>query len=126
MCPRPRQRDDRHHLDLLRRERKGVMELIGTVLVAVPIGYFIRNRLAAFVTYIAVHGIIFTFQTMELVREWVGGSTDAFPKDPATTPWAYLVVNAVIFAAGLGLVWLGNRLGNRRRTGTAQPVDLAA
>jgi predicted Na+-dependent transporter len=102
------------------------MELIVLVLVPFPLGYFIRNRLAAFVAYIAVHGVIFTFQTLELIREWVGGSTAAFPKDPNTAPWAYGLVNAIIFAVGLGLVWLGHRLRNRRRAEAAHPVDLAA
>jgi hypothetical protein len=102
------------------------MELIAMLLLPLPIGYLIRNRLAAFVTYIAAHGMIFTFQTMELVREWVGGSTTAFAKDPNTASWPYLLVNAIIFAAGLGLVWLGHRLGSRRRARAERPVDLAA
>jgi len=103
------------------------MELIAMLLVPFPIGYLVRNRLAAFVAYIAVHSVIFTYQSMALVREWVGGSTAAFPKNPAAVPWAYGLANAIIFAAGLGLVWLGHRLGNRRRATAAQsPVDLAA
>jgi hypothetical protein len=86
----------------------------------------VRNRLAAFVTYIAVHGFVFTYQTLELLREWVGGSTAAFPKDSNASAWPYALVNAIIFAAGLGLVWLGHRLRSRRQAKAAQPVDLAA
>jgi hypothetical protein len=102
------------------------MELLAMLLVPLPIGYLIRNRLAAFLIYVAVHNMIFTYQTMSLVREWVGGSTTAFPKDPGAAPWAYGLVNAVIFAAGLGLVWLGHWLRDRRRAQASQPVDLAA
>ena len=62
---------------------------------------------------------------MSLVREWVGGSTVAFPKDPGAAPWTYGLVNAIIFAAGLGLVWLGHWLRNHRRAQASQSVDLA-
>ncbi|HEU4421767.1 MAG TPA: hypothetical protein VFR67_04405 [Pilimelia sp.] len=102
------------------------MELIAMVLVPFPLGYLMRNRLAAFVTYIAVHSFIFTYQTLELTREWVGGSTEAFAKDPGTPALPYALVNAIIFSAGLGLVWLGHRLASRRRAKTAAHVDLAA
>ncbi|MET7399769.1 hypothetical protein ABZS66_40455 [Dactylosporangium sp. NPDC005572] len=103
------------------------MELIAMVLVPFPVGFLVRNRLAAFVTYVAVHGFVFTAQTLNLLVEWVGGSTEAFGAYPdASDPevLAYLVVNAVIFAAGLGLVWLGHRLGARRRARSAAPVAL--
>jgi hypothetical protein len=101
------------------------MELILMLLVAFPIGFFVRNRLAAFVTYIAIHSFVFTFQTMELLREWVRGSTAAFPAEVHNfDAFPYGIVNLLIFAAGLGLVWLGHRLGSKRRK--PQTVDLAA
>ena len=102
------------------------MELIAMLLLPLPIGYLVRNRTAAFVTYIAVHGFIFTYQTLELTREWVRGSTEAFDKDAGVPALPYVIVNAVIFAAGLGLVWLGQRLAARRRAKAAAAVDLAA
>ena len=64
------------------------------VLVPLPLGYFIRQRIVAFIAYIAVHAFTFTFQTALLVRAWVGGSAEAFPQDPMRPPWAYLFVNA--------------------------------
>ncbi|WP_238010002.1 hypothetical protein KZZ52_34680 [Dactylosporangium sp. AC04546] len=103
------------------------MELIVMLLVPFPVGLLVRNRPAAFVTYVAVHGFVFTAQTLNLLVEWVGGSTEAFgayPDASDTELLAYLVVNAVIFAAGLGLVWLGSRLGARRRARAAAPVAL--
>jgi hypothetical protein len=103
------------------------MELILMVLAPFPIGFFMRNRLAAFVTYIAVHGFVFTFQTLNLIIEWVGGSQQAFgayPKASNTDVFSYGVVNLVIFAVGLGLVYLGHRLGARRRARSGAPVAL--
>jgi hypothetical protein len=102
------------------------MELIVTLLVAFPIGYFVRDRLVAVLAYIAVHSFVFSFQAMQLTREWVGGSTEAFSKNPGTVPWAYFVVNLVIYAAGFGLVLLGARLATRRRRHHADAVELTA
>jgi hypothetical protein len=94
------------------------MELIVTLLVAVPIGYFVRGRVVAFLAFVAVHSFVFTFQSMELTREWVGGDNSAYPKSPKVIAWSYGVVNLVIYAGGFGLVILGGRLARRRRGGT--------
>jgi hypothetical protein len=48
------------------------MDII-TLLIALPIGYLIRHRLTVMVTFIAAHSFIYTFQSMELTREWFGG-----------------------------------------------------
>lgn len=98
------------------------MELIVMIVTALPLGFFIKNRTAAYVALIAIHGFVFTFQSVDLITEWAGGSTDAFgpyPKADNSQIWAYGVVNLVIFAAGLGLVTLGYYLANRRRNKTA-------
>jgi hypothetical protein len=100
------------------------MELIILVLVAFPLGFFFRNRLAAYVAYIAVHSFVFSFQNLTLTREWVGGDYAAFDKDPSSTPWAYGLVNLVIYAVGFGLITLGYRLGAKRREKSAA-VELA-
>ncbi|WP_261555672.1 hypothetical protein [Frankia tisae] len=92
------------------------MELITMVLAAFPIGFFIRSRLASYLTYIAVHSFVFSFQSMELTREWTGGDDSAFPKNPHTVAWSYGAANLLIYAVGLGLVTLGFWLRNRRRT----------
>lgn len=101
------------------------MELIVMLLVPLPLGLLIRHRLAAFVAYIAVHSFVFTFQSLSLLLEWEGGDTSAFGKDPGT-PWSYGIVNALIFAVGLGLVALGHWLRNRKRSRATDPVDIAA
>jgi len=100
------------------------MELIVMIIAAFPLGYFVRPRSAAYVAYIALHSYVFSFQNMELTREWVGGNHHAFPKDPNTVPWSYAVVNLAIYAVGLGLVTLGHRLAGRRQTRTSSGVDL--
>ena len=47
------------------------MELIVMLLAPFPIGFFMRNRLAAFVTYIALHGFVFTFQSLSLTSAFL-------------------------------------------------------
>jgi hypothetical protein len=100
------------------------MELI-LLIAPLPLGFFLRSRVVAFLTYIAVHSFVFTFQSTSLTLAWVTGSDAAFERSGAT-PWPYLVVNAVIYAAGLGLVALGAWLRERRQTRRTAPVDLAA
>jgi hypothetical protein len=102
------------------------MELIVTLLIAVPIGYLVRERLIAVLTFVAVHSFVFTFQCMALTREWVGGDTSAYPKNPNTVPWAYGMVNLIIYAGGVGLVLLGGHLAARRRRRNAEAVELTA
>ena len=101
------------------------MELIVTVLLAFPLGFALRSRTAAFLAFIAVHSFVFTFQSLQLLRAWTAGDTSAFAADADTVPWSYLVVNAVIYAAGLGLVALGHRVRSRRAARPAQAADLA-
>ena len=103
------------------------MELVVMVIAPFPIGFFVRSRLAAFVAYIAVHAFVFTFQSLNLLIEWAGGSEEAFGPFPDASTGnvlSYGAVNLVIYAVGLGLVYLGSRLGARRRARTAGPVAL--
>jgi hypothetical protein len=101
-----------------RTAKEAPMELIVTILVAFPLGFLIRNRMAAFVAYIAVHAFVFTFQAVNLMVEWVGGRESAFgpyPKGSDSDVLAYGLVNLVIYAAGFGLVYAGSRVAARRR-----------
>jgi hypothetical protein len=101
------------------------MELITTLLIALPLGYFIRPRMTAYLAYVAVHGYAFTLQSTQLTREWVGGSTEAFSKNPDTIPWAYALMNLAIYSLGFGLVTLGAVAAARRKSRVAGAVDLA-
>lgn len=105
------------------------MEVIIMLLAPLPIGFLVRHRLAAYLTYIAIHAFVFTFQTLALILEWVGGSKAAFgpyPKASHSQLWAYVAVNTAIYAVGLGLVTLGLRLGAKRRVKQANAVNLDA
>ena len=101
------------------------MELIATLVVAFPLGFFIRQRLGAYLAYVALHSFLFTFQTATLTRAWVGGSTEAFTKDPNAAGWQYAIVNLAIYALGFGLITLGGLVAARRRTRVPGAVDLA-
>lgn len=92
------------------------MIAIVTILLAFPLGFFLRSHLAANVAYGMAYLWAFTFQGVYLTRMWVGGDHSAYPKDPDTIPVAYGSVCAAIFAVGFGLVALGHRVGSRRRT----------
>lgn len=91
------------------------MIAIVTVLLAFPIGLFVRSHLNANVAYAIAYLWAFTYQGVALTREWVGGDTSAFPKNPDTVPVSYGLVAAAIFAVGFGLVALGHKVGSGRR-----------
>lgn len=101
------------------------MELIIMLLAPFPIGYFIRNRMAAYLAYVALHSFVFTFQSTTLLKEWTGGDYSAYVKNPAAVDWSYAVVNLLIFAAGLGLVALGSWLSARRQHAVLPAVNPA-
>jgi hypothetical protein len=77
------------------------MELIAAVVIAGPLGYFVRNSRTSLIAYLAIWVVIFPVQSA------IVGFVDDF--DPL-----YLVVNAVILVAGVGLNRLGARLRERR------------
>ncbi|MGB2838975.1 MAG: hypothetical protein WBC76_04015 [Actinomycetes bacterium] len=93
------------------------MELIVMILVPLPLGFFVRKRIPAFIAYIAIHAYVFTFQTANLLLEWASGSTEAFGSFPDFNNgdvWAYGLINVIIYGVGLGLVEGGHRLRARR------------
>ena len=103
------------------------MELVLMVLLPFPLGFLVRPRLVAFVAYTAVHAFVFTVQTASLLLEWAGGSSSAFggrfPEYQQSEVWGYAVVNVVIYAVGLGLVALGQRVASSRRVAPALSVE---
>lgn len=102
------------------RPKGTTVALILMILAPLPLGFFVRNRLAAFVVWTALHAFVFTFQTLSLVLEWATGSSAAFgaafPAYEKAEMFAYGAVNLVIYAVGTGLLLLGARLGSRRRS----------
>jgi hypothetical protein len=92
------------------------MIAIVTVLLAFPLGFFLRSHLAANTAYAIAYLWAFTFQGIYLMRSWVGGDHSAFPKDPDTIPVGYGLVAAAVFIVGFGLVAVGHRVGAGRRS----------
>jgi hypothetical protein len=82
------------------------MELIAAILVAGPLGYFIktRTRVRGIALYLVLWTVIFPIQTAVVHAE---NADDIEPM--------YFVVNAVILAGGIGLNTLGARLRERRQ-----------
>ncbi len=93
------------------------MIAVVTVLLAFPLGYFLRSRLAANTAYAIAYLWAFAFQTQYLMLDSLGDG-----KDPAFRagefPWSYGVVTLAIFLAGFAVVSLGHWLRGRR-TGAA-------
>jgi hypothetical protein len=82
------------------------MELIAAILVAGPLGYFIktRTRVRGIAIYLVLWTVIFPIQTAVVHAE---NADDIEPM--------YFIVNAVILAGGIGLNTLGARLRERRQ-----------
>jgi hypothetical protein len=100
------------------------MNVIFTVLIAFPLGYFISQRSTAVISYVLANSFLFTFQTAFLVMKWVDGDEHAFGDhglDWSTKQnvqfYSYIVINGLIIAVGVGLVILGNKIRARRTEG---------
>lgn len=79
---------------------------------AVALGYFLTSRPAANTVYAIAYLWAFTFQTLYLLLDALGDSTEpAFEAGDA--PWGYGVVTLGIFLAGFALVALGHCLRER-------------
>lgn len=92
-----------------------------TVLIAFPLGYLLRSRLAANTTYAVAYLWAFVFQSTYLMLDSVGGGSDpAFVA--GDFPWSYGAVTLGIFLAGFGLVWVGGRVRALRRSRQPAPV----
>ena len=84
------------------------------MLVAFPLGYFVRSRLAANTTYAIAYLWAFVFQTLYLTLDSLGESKNpAF--ESSEFPLSYGIVTLAIFGVGFGLVSLGHRVGRGRR-----------
>lgn len=106
------------------------MNLFFTILVALPLGFFIARRQTALFSYLIVGSFLFTWQTLSVLLTWMSGGTglggasglgdsptSTFPITYANGELiAYGVVNAIITVAGVGMVLLGSRVRARRKT----------
>ncbi len=104
------------------------MVLVLAALVAFPLGFLLRDRRAAFLTFGLAFAHVFTFQTAQLVLEATRGADEAFG-DLSDPGWdwfgdtiGYFVFTTAIYAAGLALVAAGHAVRLRR---ARQLVDVS-
>ena len=99
------------------------MNLVYTILVALPLGFFLSSRSTAVLSYLLVGSYLFSFQSTWLLLQWLGHSSrsafgpfpEGFPARSSTSEvLGYGSVNAVITLVGIGLVLLGARIRSRR------------
>ena len=99
------------------------MIAIVTVLSAFALGYLIRSRLAANTAYAVAYLWAFTYQTLYLTLDALGGTSDAPAFEAGEFPLSYGLVALGIFGVGFGLVEGGHRFRARR---TARRLVTAA
>jgi hypothetical protein len=81
--------------------RRDTVELINAVLIAAPLGFFVRDRRLSLGAWLGIWAVVFPIQTV------VVQSNDEL--DPL-----YFVFNAVFLVLGIGLNLLGAHLRRRR------------
>lgn len=79
------------------------MELIAAVLIAGPLGYFVRSRRHALLAYLGLWVVVFPIQTIVVFSE-SGDDNNAL----------YFVFNALILTGGIALNTLGAHVRARR------------
>lgn len=101
------------------------MNLIYTVLVALPLGLLISSRSTAILTYLLIGSYLFSFQSTSVLLGWLahrgrsafGPFPEGFPAESSNGELiGYGVVNLIITLAGVGLVLVGARLRARRES----------
>ena len=99
------------------------MNLVYTVLLAFPLGFFVHSRGIAVLSYLLAGSYVFSYQNTTVLLDWLGHSSpsafgpfpDGFPANSSTSETiGYAVVNLIITLAGIGLVVLGHRIARRR------------
>ena len=89
------------------------MNVIFTVLFAFAIGFFVKQRGLAIVTYLALDALVFTMQTLNVLHDsWLDdqGRVTLTNGDSLV----YCGANIAIVAVGVGLVVLGTVVAQRR------------
>jgi hypothetical protein len=89
------------------------MNVIFTVLFAFGIGFFVKERGLAIVTYLALDAILFTMQTVNVLHDsWLDDQGRVTFTNGDSL--AYCGANIVIIAVGVALVALGTVVAQRR------------
>jgi hypothetical protein len=98
------------------------MIAIVTVLSAFTLGYLARTRLVANTAYAVAYLWAFTYQTLYLLLDALGGTSDAPAFEPGEFPLSYGLVALAILGVGFALVEVGHRLRLRRRSRRSELV----
>ena len=93
------------------------MIAIVTILLAFPLGYRVRARLAAHVVYGFAYLWAFTFQTLYLLLDALDPDSGAPAFETGGFPASYGLVTSGIFLVGFALVEAGHRVARRRTAG---------
>jgi hypothetical protein len=89
------------------------MNAIFTVLFAFGIGFFVKQRGLAIVSYLALDAILFTMQTVNVLHDsWLDDQGRVTFTNGDSL--AYCGINIVITAVGVALVLLGTAVAQRR------------
>ncbi len=99
------------------------MIAVVTVLLAFPLGFFLKSRLAANTAYAIAYLWAFAFQMLYLLLDSLGGGGGGAPAfQTGEFPWSYGVVTLAIFLAGFGIVSLGHWVKERRTAAATATV----
>lgn len=89
------------------------MNVIFTVLFAFGIGFFVKQRGLAIITYLALDAILFTMQTLNVLHDsWLDGQGRVTLTNGQSL--AYCAANIVIIVVGVAIVILGTVVSQRR------------
>ncbi len=104
------------------------MNLIVSILIAFPLGFFVPSRLAAQVSFAALYLFFYVSTAVVLLIDWAGGSKEAFgpyPDGDGGQILSFVVISAAVFAIGALLVHAGSAVRRRRASRHAAGVDVA-
>ena len=90
------------------------MIAVVTVLLAFPLGYLVSSRLAAMTAYGLAYLWAFVFQTLYLLLDSLGRTSDEPAFEAGEFPLAYGLVTLAVYAVGFGVVAGGHALRGRR------------
>lgn len=91
------------------------MIAVVTILMAFPLGYFLKSHLAANVAFAIAYLWAFTYQTLYLMLDSIanpGSKSAAY--SPDEFPWSYGIVTLTIFGVGFALIAAGRLVRQRR------------
>jgi hypothetical protein len=90
------------------------MIAVVTILLAFPLGFWLRSKLAARTFYAVAYLWAFTFQTLYLMLDAMTPNAKNPAFEASDFPLSYGLVTLSIFAVGFGLIEAGHRVARKR------------